>query len=383
MPGSIDSRTEAKARIDSLTGLRIIAAAYVFFFHIDGHFLQNFLPDIAAYTWMFQGGWLGVDLFFLLSGFIISYNYYESFEQQQSAGYLTFLVKRLARIYPVHLFTSLLVFVPVMIIYGSKVIAGDYSFVPSHVDFSLWEFAKTVLLVHGWSLPTLTSWNAVSWSVSCEWLAYLCFPLVVLMVKPLDAANKLLFLFFAIFILVLTVGGITTLVLTGPSFIGLIRIASEFTMGVILYRLYVLKPAIDCRQSRMFSPVLVAVTLFVFFTAFHKFSFLWVVPYFSWIILAVARGQVNPGFLSGKAFVYGGKISYSLYLCHGVCLVMATIFFDPKEWVGHDTMEKLTYIFIYMFSSIALTVFTYHVVEEPCRKYLLAMWQRRGVRVHG
>ncbi len=310
---AIIATSGTKSQIDALTGLRIIAAAYVFFFHIDGHFLQVFLPEVAKFTWMFQGGWMGVDLFFLLSGFIISYNYYESFQDPKNAGYVTFLVKRLARIYPVHLFTTLAVFIPVMIFFGSKVLAQQYDFVPSHVDYSITEFVKTVLLVHGWTLPTLTSWNAVSWSVSCEWLAYICFPLIVLMVQPLDTAKKLLVMFFTIFIVVLTVGGLAALFLTGPSFIGVIRIAAEFTMGVILYRLYVLKPVVPVNENKINSLVIIACTVFVFFTAWFEFSFLWVVPFFSWVILAIARGQLNPAFLSRKSFVYGGKISYSLY----------------------------------------------------------------------
>lgn len=376
---SLQTKTEnsqiVKSQIDALTGLRIIAAVYVLFFHIDGHFLQIFLPEVAKYTWMFRGGWMGVDLFFLLSGFIISYNYYESFQNPKGANYATFLIKRLARIYPVHLFTTLVVFIPVMFFFGSKVLAHNYDFVPSHVNYSIIEFVKTVFLVQGWALPTLTSWNAVSWSVSCEWLAYLFFPVIVFMLQPLNTAKKLLVTYVAIFIMVLTIGGLVVLFLTGPSFIGVIRIAAEFTMGVILYRLYVLKPIVPVAEVKMNTLAVIACTIFVFFTAWFEFSFLWVVPFFSWVILAIARKQLTPAFLSTKAFIYGGKISYSLYLCHGVCLVLVTIFFEPKQFVDHAIMDKVIYILSYIVSSIVLTIFSYHAVEEPSRKYIM-QWQR-------
>jgi len=94
--------------------------------------------------------------------------------------------------------------------------------------------------------------------------------------------------------------------------------------------------------------------------------------------LAIARGQLNPAFLSTRSFVYGGKISYSLYLCHGVCLVLATIFFDPKQIVDYEPFDKVLYVVAYIISSIALTLFSYHVIEEPGRKYVMKWWRSRS-----
>ena len=88
------------AVIHSLTSLRFLAAAWVVFFHF-----KEFFPDTALQESRFAGyGFLGVDFFFVLSGFVLAHVYLPKVREQRF-DYWSFLVRRIGRIYPLHVLT--------------------------------------------------------------------------------------------------------------------------------------------------------------------------------------------------------------------------------------------------------------------------------------
>src|SRR5258708_40084565 len=89
----------------NLTNLRGIAAVWVVLFHFQSLIVQVILPQ---QTKLVAKGYLMVDLFFIMSGFIICHVYQQSFQAGLTAGsFRRFIVARFARIYPLHLFTLL------------------------------------------------------------------------------------------------------------------------------------------------------------------------------------------------------------------------------------------------------------------------------------
>jgi peptidoglycan/LPS O-acetylase OafA/YrhL len=73
--------------IDALTGLRILAAVWVVLFHLRStDVLPALLPASERLSWFVGGGYLGVDLFFTLSGFVIAYNYLDRFRTWSSGA---------------------------------------------------------------------------------------------------------------------------------------------------------------------------------------------------------------------------------------------------------------------------------------------------------
>ena len=158
-------------QIAALTGLRAYAAWWVVLYHSQ-HYIRQFLP------WMPIGvirrGYFGVDVFFALSGFIISWVYASQMESFCFGRYLKFLQKRIARMYPVHALTLLLTlgFLTAVRLKGTAT-------AHSLGNWTAATFFENVLLIYAWIHQDVQiAWNGPSWSISCEWLAYLCFPLI-------------------------------------------------------------------------------------------------------------------------------------------------------------------------------------------------------------
>jgi len=156
--------------LSSLTGIRFYAALFVYLYHV------HVIPGAERFTsqrLLFNLGDLGVSLFFVLSGFILTYNYAETFLNGVSAGsYKGFVWDRLTKIYPVHVLTLLLV-LPVAIL--SPRMPLDWRAVPIHL----------LLLQCFWpsSTPAFSdSLNVPSWSISCEWFFYLLAPVTMFLV---------------------------------------------------------------------------------------------------------------------------------------------------------------------------------------------------------
>jgi len=150
--------------IEALTGLRFIAAATV----LVEHFHQV-VPGVSS-SRLAQGG-AGVSLFFVLSGFVLTLNYGERFAER-GADVRSYLVKRVARIVPLHLFalaiTAILVFV------RNNPIPKE-GLVPTIASL-----AANVVLIQAWiPAKVLDLWNGPAWSISAELFFYLMFPLVI------------------------------------------------------------------------------------------------------------------------------------------------------------------------------------------------------------
>jgi peptidoglycan/LPS O-acetylase OafA/YrhL len=146
-----------RPKIETLTSLRFFAAAMIVVYHtqIAFGYTNNFTKNIALGS--------GVSFFFVLSGFILSYNY-RSFTSNHEK--ISFLIARFARLWPAHLMT----FVLVMLIDPA---ASNYWANKSPI----WVTLCNIFMIHSW-IPiwdSFFSWNAVSWSISTELFFYIIF----------------------------------------------------------------------------------------------------------------------------------------------------------------------------------------------------------------
>ena len=181
----------SSTKIGALAGARAFPPLMVVMFHFsEGHHYSGwrFLDFLAT------RGYLWVEFFFVLSGFILTHAYWLRLKDLlRRPGYVAFLRARLIRLYPLHLFMLLLV---LAIVLGLRVLAAQGGYLSIfdtryHQDVSIKGFWLSLLLVHAWnSMPSLT-WNGVSWFVSVEFALCLLFPLLLWLAAPSPDSPKL------------------------------------------------------------------------------------------------------------------------------------------------------------------------------------------------
>ena len=175
------NRADAPAsELPALTALRGIAAVAVLLFHssyYNYHFAEGAPP------WLWRRGYLAVDLFFFLSGFVLTHVYGRRLTEQQSwRTIVRFFWARFCRIYPASFFTTA-VFV---LAYAVR----NLPF-PAEASFMKQLVASLLLLQVPWLDEIVI--NSPSWSISAEWYAYLLFPFVVPLIWRLSGRKAAIF----------------------------------------------------------------------------------------------------------------------------------------------------------------------------------------------
>lgn len=160
----------------ALAGARAFPPLMVVLFHFsEGHHYSG----VAAIDLAAARGYLWVEFFFVLSGFILTHVYgARATELLTRRGYAAFLRARLIRLYPLHLFV-LLVLAAMLIVARFLAHAGGYlSYYDGayHPDMSLKGFVLSLFLVHAWNSMNTLTWNGASWFVSVEFVLCLLFP---------------------------------------------------------------------------------------------------------------------------------------------------------------------------------------------------------------
>lgn len=174
--------TSVRPRYDALTGVRLFAALWVVLHHVqlthrrwlDAHHPE--VHDVVGPVLMQANR--GLDLFFLLSGFVLGLNYLERLGSRLDRhGLLTYYASRVARIWPVYIVATLLA--------GALIVLRAWKWEAVSTDtLTLGSFARQLFLVQLWTEPRGrdTSWAGPAWSLSAEWLAYALFPFLALAV---------------------------------------------------------------------------------------------------------------------------------------------------------------------------------------------------------
>ncbi|OOV11361.1 acyltransferase [Deinococcus sp. LM3] len=159
-------------RLPALTGIRALAALWVVMYHFRDDVVALF-PALAVLDPLVRAGYLGVDLFFVLSGFILCHTYFDQFHNGVSLpAYRRFLQARIARVYPVH-------FVTLHIVLLGLLAAGTLGFEIYSINGSPAAYVAQLFMAHLW-LGMGSTFNYPSWSISAEWFAYLLCPLLLI-----------------------------------------------------------------------------------------------------------------------------------------------------------------------------------------------------------
>ena len=371
--------------IKALSGLRIVAALWVVLFHFRP-WLEVSAPGFrSALAPIINCGAQGVDLFFILSGFVLTWNYLdrmgESFSMKST---LHFLWLRLARVWPVYVVTLHLALA--WIIFTLYV-----GHMPSPVadQLSAVSYARQVFLVQLWFQPFFdgSSWDGPAWSISAEWLAYLLFGVLVLVIFRIARATRVRGL------LLLAVAAClppTLLLLATGHFYTpwswLPRIVMQFTAGALACAAVRKMQLSETgqRKAGYLSLVLgVGIVGILYFLDAHPVpkvsdsSGLVDVLFVPLVAsLAVGIGSL-PRLLSTRIMVYGGYLSFSLYMVHELVHTAwnwTTAEFEIVLTPSWSAKLIMVGVLAVTFAGAALL---YHFVEEPARIWMRNMAKAR------
>lgn len=295
-------------QIPGLTGIRGIAAIWVVGFHAA--LLIGLQPGSLTYNF-FTAGWVGVDLFFLLSGFMLMHAHRLDFAELQVANIRDFAVARLMRVYPLSLVVLLLI---VALIVADPSFAAHYRN-SAEGNLSLVSFILTVLLATRW-LPHQGSWNEPVWSLSAEIVGYVMFPVLAWIIGRITS-QKLAFcsaasLIASVIILQILVGrfGQNNLGFQGA----LVRMAGFFTAGICLRQAAGL---VRGEHASVSTSTAIGAVLAIVLLPFVPFGpGLMPVPFAALIFALFFQRDVIGRLLSSRVAMFMGKISFPLYLLH-------------------------------------------------------------------
>ena len=327
-------------------------AFWVVYYHASGPFENSFLMPVIEH------GYLGVDVFFILSGYILTHVYFDSFFDRKSnlQSAWKFIKRRFARVYPLHLAT--LIGAAVFMTAMNKLV-GSYENTPYG---QIW---KHVTLIHAWgTVDGLVSFNFPSWSVSAEWFAYLfIFPLAHVCYRRLKI-NGFILVTIAVFVgyAILTFqyfhNNVGSQLTTGA-----LRIIPEFLIGSSSY--------IAFQKGNKNSQILLIVTIVIAAAALsyvlENFQYAFILSVCFIIILLHRGNRVLNLIFGSKTVVYLGEISYSIYMVHFFSRAITGIVVSNVSLLDSN---HIGFLIVYTVLTLAFSYLTYNLIEVPARAYI-------------
>lgn len=358
-----------------LTSLRFIAAFWVLLYHFKDH-----LGLELGRFGLVADGYLGVDLFFTLSGFILAHVYLTSLDAGRF-GYGGFLKNRIARVYPMHLAAL----AAMLVLFAGAAMLGVGESNPD--AFRLSDLPAHLLMIHAWGATPSVGWNFPSWSISAEWAAYLAFPLIAALVLKAQRWSGA----FVAWTLALCVASFWALSnlhelmpWVGRDFsqmtaqIGALRIMPSFLLGVALYsfgRNHAAPKSWAWPIVAVSAGWIVAVTALGFWEGLVWFGLAGLL----YGLAETARHNIDAP-MGGRVFVFLGASSYALYMIH---LPIDIVWFHALERFGvtetSDLALRIGAVIGVFVVCIAASAIAYLCIEEPARKWIRKLeWPKRA-----
>lgn len=362
-------------RIPSITGLRIAAALAVYASHVGA---PAGSPQFVSS--LFQSGYCGVTVFFVLSGFVLSFNYFEELRRPSPVKLYDFFLARFARIYPLYLLVLL------YMVLRQQMLGHPGAWWDHALALQVWSGNDAVAY----------GFNGPGWSIGVEFFLYACFPLLAPLVARLRGARALFLAAGAVALSM--VGLVTWFVLSGKGSLPWLDPASahrwlyrtpatrlgDFLLGILAARLFVQVRGIAAvrRTGRWLAPAAAATIVALMawpgllFTAW-SWDLAYAIPSALLIFsLAVApTGWLARGF-SAPAMVLMGEASYAFYLIHSPAIGLL----GAGQWVN-GVSGSLVLLEGFNLATIVMLAIGLHLyVERPSRRWLRRRFSlpRRG-----
>jgi peptidoglycan/LPS O-acetylase OafA/YrhL len=366
--------------LSNLTPLRGVAALLVAIFHFEMA-IARFIPKMD--TMFFEKCYLMVDLFFVMSGFIMLHVYGGVFLAKISRiSMRRFFAARFARIYPLYIF-SLLLLVILVISFSPP---GTY---PNAIENPA-AIPTNIFLLQSYYIHNIYTWNIPSWSISAETAAYICFPFLALFI---NRRKDFALILFSIFVAVAYLSIMYLLPRKNPLYpsipvphnlnttydYGFLRGIAGFIIGIIVYKAYQL-PSLKTIFTKDLTVILILLLLIL--SMHFAINDVYCVILFAVLVLAFAcNGGILHLVCNSRLLQFLGNISYSIYMMQiflqepfskGLRLPGVTGIGRGNQNIGFSS--GLFYCLIYLLLLVCISSITYFVIERPCRKLINRYW---------
>lgn len=337
-----------------IDGLRAIAVISVIIYHLNENWLS--------------GGFLGVDIFFVISGFLITGIIITEI-QQNSFSLKQFYTRRIKRIYPAFITVMALVSFIASVIF----IYNDFNKLRKTIELAIAFLSNFYLGLTQGYFDLSANENPVLhiWSLAVEEQYYLIFPLILILAYKKFREIKVLFIITLILFFILLATSFIPAnfykeVLHQPNIYYLSNLRfPELLVGSLLAIYH------NLSASKQASNVIAILsTLLLFSCLFLMNNNIAYIPgitlilpciFTALIIHTTSQNNIVKLCLSNKAIVFIGKISYSLYLYHWIFIAFAYYITGEKQ-INNQSIA------IVIVLTIIFSVLSYYLIEQPIRK---------------
>lgn len=340
--------------INTLTSLRLFFALMVFGAHcyvVD--------PFFAAHV--FKEGFVGVSFFFVLSGFIIAYNYQKRIEEKKVTK-RQFWVARIARIYPLHLLTLV-----------GVALVGNYITPMSWIE-GVKHFIPAFFLLHPFipEMDYFFYFDSPSWSLGCEQLFYFLFPFLALVFYKRQRLAGALLVCAVVMVICMSLTDETHI--RAYWYVNPLARFPDFLVGMLLYHIYewCSKKKLSFGKASFLEMGAVCVfLLFYLFSedvvskVFRYSCYYWIPISFVLLIFSLQKGFISH-ILSNKYLVIGGDISYSFYLIH-LWVIFAYVGLSQVYGWHLSPYISIPAIFV---TTIGMSLLSYYYFEKPANRFV-------------
>ncbi|WP_459675989.1 acyltransferase family protein [Acidisoma sp. 7E03] len=363
--------------IDALTGIRGIAAVIVIAYHT--YPARDFPLGLSH---LVARGYLAVDVFFVLSGFVMALTYGTMFrERVRLPAVVTFLLRRVARLYPLYITFFALRLLYSLAVYDS--VQVDKAWFALNLPHPVRDVIANVFMIQSWGVAKAAT--TPTWSISTEWGAYFVFPFVVGVILFRRPLHALLAGVLAVG-LVLLASFLTSFdgmhhngaldAYDGRTLIPLLRCLGGFAIGLLTYRLYTWEPARRVAAAGLAWAALAWIAVALLLHLPDQAIY----PAFPALVLGLAcdRGLLARILSWGPIFQLG-VLSYTIYVIHNVWIGLVHWQIDHLP-SAMPTLVAQTMSAVFLVVSLGLVGYAlHHWVEVPGRRIV----RRLGDRVAG
>jgi peptidoglycan/LPS O-acetylase OafA/YrhL len=366
----------SKPKLQTLESLRGIAAICVVYFHSEfttGKEIFSFRTNSEIW----------VDFFFILSGFVMGYAYFNKIDKQQ-ISFKKFIALRFGRLVPLNTFI-LICWIPYVLLkyyaYNHNYITSD----PSH-NYNFFTFFSNLFLVQSFNIHNDATWNGPSWSISTEFYTYIFLFAVMSLSRKSTPKYALLFTGITIAAFILLMFFAKQDFFSTFEF-GIFRCIGGFFLGLLVYFSFLKfkekTPVFLTSQTRINISEFSLLLLTVFFVSniregnFYIFTLLIIFATTILVFSLQHKGFISQLLLT-KPLLFLGKISYSIYLTHALVLLVFTKFSSHYLHLPNYYNQEIERNFIFfryadvlniliLFIVILASKLTYKYIEMPYR----------------